>query len=136
MDDLVKKIQGMSLTRTDAEIAEYILANLNTIGFQTSTSLAEAIGVSDTSVIRFIRKLGFKGYADFRGEMNARAARQINQVQQDLSPGEKYARSRAQLKQDSLISDVGGLYLRESAKELCPAGSGNGGPSGGHPAQQ
>lgn len=44
MDDLVKKIQGMSLTRTDAEIAEYILANLNTIGFQTSTSLAEAIG--------------------------------------------------------------------------------------------
>lgn len=25
MDDLVKKIQGMSLTRTDAEIAEYIL---------------------------------------------------------------------------------------------------------------
>ena len=66
MDDLVKKIQGMSLTRTDAEIAEYILANLNTIGFQTSTSLAEAIGVSDTSVIRFIRKLGFKGYADFR----------------------------------------------------------------------
>lgn len=108
MDDLVKKIQGMSLTRTDAEIAEYILANLNTIGFQTSTSLAEAIGVSDTSVIRFIRKLGFKGYADFRGEMNARAARQINQVQQDLSPGEKYARSRAQLKQGSLISDVGG----------------------------
>lgn len=118
MDDLVKKIQGMSLTRTDAEIAEYILANLNTIGFQTSTSLAEAIGVSDTSVIRFIRKLGFKGYADFRGEMNARAARQINQVQQDLSPGEKYARSRAQLKQDSLISDVGGYTLENLQKSF------------------
>lgn len=118
MEDLVKKIQGMSLTRTDAEIAEYILAHLSTIGFQTSTSLAAAIGVSDTSVIRFIRKLGFKGYSDFRGEMNARAARQINQVQQDLSPGEKYARSRVQLKQDSLINDVGGYTLENLQKSF------------------
>lgn len=115
MEDLVKKIQGMSLTRTDAEIAEYILAHLSTIGFQTSTSLAEEIGVSDTSVIRFIRKLGFKGYADFRAEMNARAAKQINQAQ-DLSPGEKYVRSRAQLKQDRLIRDVGGYTLENLQK--------------------
>ena len=115
MEDLVKKLQGMSLTRTDADIAEYILAHLSTIGFQTSTSLAEEIGVSDTSVIRFIRKLGFKGYADFRAEMNARAAKQINQAQ-DLSPGEKYVRSRAQLKQDRLIRDVGGYTLENLQK--------------------
>ena len=57
MEDLVRKIQSMTLTRTDAEIAEYILAHLSTIGFQTSTTMAEEIGVSDTSVIRFIRKL-------------------------------------------------------------------------------
>ena len=50
--------------------------------------------------------------------MNARAARQINQVQQDLSPGEKYARSRAQLKQDSLISDVGGYTLENLQKSF------------------
>lgn len=78
----------MSLTRTDAEIAEYILAHFNTIGFQTSTTLAEAVGVSDTSVIRFIRKLGFKGYSEFRAEMNKRAARQIGQSEKGLSPGE------------------------------------------------
>ena len=80
MEDLVRKIQSMTLTRTDAEIAEYILAHLSTIGFQTSTTMAEEIGVSDTSVIRFIRKLGFKGYADFRSEMNARTARQIDRI--------------------------------------------------------
>lgn len=77
MEDLVRKIQSMTLTRTDAEIAEYILAHLSTIGFQTSTTMAEEIGVSDTSVIRFIRKLGFKGYADFRSEMNARPLMEI-----------------------------------------------------------
>ena len=106
MEELAKKIQSMTLTRTDVEIAEYILAHLSTIGFQTSTTLAEAIGVSDTSVIRFIRKLGFKGYSEFRSEMNARVAKQIAQAHKDLSPGEKYAKSLEKLNPSNLFNDV------------------------------
>ena len=116
MEDLVRKIQSMTLTRTDAEIAEYILAHLSTIGFQTSTTMAEEIGVSDTSVIRFIRKLGFKGYADFRSEMNARTARQIDRAQPDLNPGEKYLRTLEHLGSSSLISDVSQYTLNNLQK--------------------
>lgn len=116
VEDFVNKVQSMALTRMDATIAEYMLEHLNTIGFQTSTALAEAIGVSDTSIIRFIRKLGYKGYSEFRGEMNARAAEQINQTQGDLSPGEKYARSQEHLHQDSLIGDVSGYTLANLQK--------------------
>ena len=116
MEDLVRKIQSMTLTRTDAEIAEYILAHLSTIGFQTSTTMAEEIGVSDTSVIRFIRKLGFKGYADFRSEMNARTARQIDRAQPDLTPGEKYLRTLEHLGSSSLISDVSQYTLNNLKK--------------------
>lgn len=116
MEDLVRKIQSMTLTRTDAEIAEYILAHLSTIGFQTSTTMAEEIGVSDTSVIRFIRKLDFKGYADFRSEMNARTARQIDRAQPDLTPGEKYLRTLEHLGSSSLISDVSQYTLNNLQK--------------------
>ena len=116
MEDLVRKIQSMTLTRTDAEIAVYILAHLSTIGFQTSTTMAEEIGVSDTSVIRFIRKLGFKGYADFRSEMNARTARQIDRAQPDLTPGEKYLRTLEHLGSSSLISDVSQYTLNNLQK--------------------
>lgn len=116
MEELTKKIQSMALTRTDAEIAEYMLEHLSTIGFQTSTTLAEAVGVSDTSVIRFIRKLGFKGYADFRSEMNARTARQIDRAQPDLNPGEKYLRTLEHLGSDSLISDVSQYTLNNLRK--------------------
>ena len=116
MEDLVHKIQSMTLTRTDAEIAEYILAHLSTIGFQTSTTMAEEIGVSDTSVLRFIRKLGFKGYADFRSKMNARTARQIDRAQPDLNPGEKYLRTLEHLGSDSLISDVSQYTLNNLRK--------------------
>ena len=63
MEELAAKIQRLSLTHAERRIAEYILEHLDTIGLQTSTALAQDIGVSDTSIIRFIRKLGFKGYS-------------------------------------------------------------------------
>ena len=115
MEDLVRKIQSMTLTRTDAEIAEDILAHLSTIGFQTSTTMAEEIGVSDTSVIRFIRKLGFKGYADFRSEMNARTARQIDRAQPDLTPGEKYLRT---LEDQGMVEQIVDILLSSDRKYI------------------
>lgn len=118
MDDIVKKIQGMSLTKANAEIAEYMLEHLDTIGLQTSTALSDAIGVSDSSVIRFIRKLGFRGYGEFRAAMNARMTRQYEQSQTDLSPGEKFTRSRSRLNQDSLIHDVSRYTLSNLEKSL------------------
>lgn len=105
MNDLVSKIQKMAMTRTDSSIADYVLDHLDTVGFQTSTNLAMAVGVSDASVIRFIRKLGFGGYGEFRNAMNRRIAEQY-QSQKDLSPSEKYDFTRDSLHKDSLISDV------------------------------
>ncbi|MCI9566923.1 MAG: MurR/RpiR family transcriptional regulator [Lawsonibacter sp.] len=120
MDGLIAKIQTMSLTRTDASIAEYILEHIDTIGLQTSTALAEAIGVSDTSIIRFIRKLGFKGYADFRNEMAGRMAKQCDQSRQaaSLLSGEKYALTKDRLKKDSLIRDISDCTLDNLEKSF------------------
>jgi len=108
MDTMISKIKAMALTRTDAAIAEYILDNIDTVGLLTSTSLADNIGVSDTSIIRFIRKLGFKGYTDFRNEMVDRIAKQHYQSQQESSllTGEKYALTKGRLKKESIIHDV------------------------------
>lgn len=118
MEELIQKIQKLSLTRTDRGIAEYILEHLDTIGLQTSTTLAQEIGVSDSSVIRFIRKLGFKGYSEFRSEMNDRMARQYTMTQEDLSPGEKYEKTRGTLKQGSLVYDVGNYTLDNLQKSF------------------
>lgn len=106
MEEIASKIQHLSLTRSERRIAEYILEHLDTIGLQTSTALAQDIGVSDTSIIRFIRKLGFKGYSEFRSEMAGRLAQRCNQTQPGLSPGEKYIKSRESLHQNSMLQDV------------------------------
>ncbi len=115
MEELVTKIRRLSLTQTDRIIAEYILEHLDTIGLQTSTALARNIGVSDTSIIRFIRKLDFTGYAEFRSEMAGRIARHYDQA---LSPGEKYIKSRESLNRNSLIQDVQSYTLDNLQKSF------------------
>ena len=118
MEDLIKKIQKMSLSKTDTKIAAYVCDHLDTIGLQTSTAMAEKIGVSDTSVVRFVRKLGFKGYIDFRSAMKERILKKTKQERQGLSPMEKYAKSKELLKRDSLISDVSSYTLDNLEKSF------------------
>lgn len=115
MEELETKIRQLSLTQTDRTIAEYILDHLDTIGLQTSTALAQNMGVSDTSIIRFIRKLGFRGYSEFRSEMAGRIARQYDQ---GLSPGEKYLKSKGTLKRNCLIQDVQNYTLDNLQKSF------------------
>lgn len=55
-----------SMTKTEKQTANYCLANLSDFAFDTLDVVAEKIGVSTTSVIRFCRRLGFSGYKDFQ----------------------------------------------------------------------
>lgn len=106
MEDLIKKIQNMKLTKIDRVIADYILEHLDTMGLQTLTSVSMELGISDTSIIRFIRKLGFKGYAEFRQEMGDRMAKEYSKRKNGLLASEKLASTRESLKQESLVHDV------------------------------
>ena len=49
------------LTKSEARLARYILNNEAQIGLETGASLAAATQVSEITVSRFLRKLGFRG---------------------------------------------------------------------------
>lgn len=72
MESVVKRIEDMFLTKSETVIADFIIENLDTVGLLTSHKLAQAVDVSDTSVIRFVHKLGYPTYAQFRNDMNGR----------------------------------------------------------------
>lgn len=124
MEDVIKKIQNMSLSKTDRKIASYICEHIDTIGLNTSTAIADQIGVSDTSVVRFVRKLGFRGYMDFRIAMNDRILKKTNLAKLGLSPMEKYAKSKDLLRRDSLISDVSSYTFENLEKSFLALDSG------------
>lgn len=66
--DLRAKINSYfpSLTKTEQRVAQSVLDQSENLLFHSITELAEFSGVGETSVIRFCRKIGFKGYQEFR----------------------------------------------------------------------
>jgi len=55
-----------SLTKSEKKVADVVLKEPEAAVFYTITDLSEIADVGETSVIRFCRKLGFKGYQEFK----------------------------------------------------------------------
>jgi len=55
-----------SLTKAERRAARALLARYPTAGIETIALFAEGAGVSGPTILRFIGKLGFEGYGDFR----------------------------------------------------------------------
>ena len=66
MEQLRDLMKNAKLTKTSRIIGEYILDNETDACFMTSTEIAEKLEVSEASVIRFARALGYTGYMDFQ----------------------------------------------------------------------
>lgn len=89
---LEDKIKNVKLTKAERIVAEFILGNQSNICFLTATDVAQKTGVSDSSVIRFCRALGYKGYMHLQQDMQSQIVQQIGSLQGDLlSPLEKLA---------------------------------------------
>lgn len=106
METLEDRIQNILLTKTDKKIAEYILEHKDTMGIETVTMMAKNIGTSDTSIIRFLRNLGYKGFSDFKKKMADRMIQQYKESRENMSPGEKYVMSSGLLQSNNVITDV------------------------------
>ena len=78
-DHLRAAMSGM--TRTERQLASYMLGNFPLSGLGSVAAIAHAAGVSGPTVVRMVRKLGFSGYPEFRAqlheEMGARLASPI-----------------------------------------------------------
>lgn len=58
-----------SLTKSEQKIAQYVLVNSGEVEHFTVSELAQETEVAETTVIRFARKLNFKGYQDFKMQL-------------------------------------------------------------------
>lgn len=118
MESIIEKIKQMELSKVEVQIANYILQEIDTVGMMTSSSLAQAIGVSDTSVIRFIRRLGFAKYGDFRKQMNEQLTQRYEAKQNLQTPSAKYQLTKERLRQKDLIGRVSNWVLNNLENSL------------------
>ncbi len=54
------------LTNSEKKVAAFVLKNLENVIYYSITDLADKAGVGETTVLRFCRKIGLKGYQEFK----------------------------------------------------------------------
>lgn len=55
-----------NLTNTEKKVADYVLENMKNVVYMSITDLADACGVGESSIFRFCKSLGYKGYQEFK----------------------------------------------------------------------
>ena len=63
------------MSAIERRIADYILENAHLLRDYSSQQLANALGISQSSVVKFSQKLGFKGYPDLKYSIGDAIAR-------------------------------------------------------------
>jgi DNA-binding MurR/RpiR family transcriptional regulator len=74
---LVMRAEQGGLSAVERRIADYLLASGHLVRDQSSQQLAKVLDVSQSSVVKFAKRLGFRGYPDMKlsiSEALARAA--------------------------------------------------------------
>ncbi|KXL51942.1 HTH-type transcriptional regulator RpiR [Anaerotignum neopropionicum] len=103
-EELRAQLMGVKLTKKEKLISEFILDNFAESCFITSTEIAKRLHVSDSSVIRFTRTLGYSGFMDFQKSIRKTYTERINSVSDNITvPSERLKLSISKLGQSDIV---------------------------------
>jgi DNA-binding MurR/RpiR family transcriptional regulator len=69
----LRSVEGR-LTKSEARIAQWLTLNGQGLAMETGASIAAKTGVSEITVSRFLRRIGFRGMAELKAEIGSPAA--------------------------------------------------------------
>ncbi len=72
-------------TKTEKKIADYVMKNPTKVMFMSITELSDECGIAEASVHRFCRKVGAKGYQEFKMKLSLSTAGDKEASALDLS---------------------------------------------------
>jgi DNA-binding MurR/RpiR family transcriptional regulator len=77
MSSLIKiRAERDQMSAIERRIADFILENAQLLRDYSSQQLANSLGISQSSVVKFSQKLGFKGYPDLKVSVSEAVARE------------------------------------------------------------
>ena len=75
---LEERIKSTQLTKMEKKVATYFVENTSGICFMSGKDIALAMGISDTSVIRPCRSLGYRGFVELQNEQKALLSKYVD----------------------------------------------------------
>ena len=74
------------MSAIERRVADFLLENAHLLRDYSSQQLASALGISQSSVVKFSQKLGYKGYPDLKYSIVQAAARPDGEAAADIAP--------------------------------------------------
>jgi DNA-binding MurR/RpiR family transcriptional regulator len=93
-----------SMSAIERRIADFILDNAHLLRDYSSQQLASAIGVSQSSVVKFSQKLGFKGYPDLKYSLAHATARESESIAREPAQ-DAYALLENELRRNKMAAE-------------------------------
>ena len=90
---LISNIQAQyaRLSKGQKIIAQYILKNYDKVAFMTACKLGEAVGVSESTVVRFANALGYSGYPKLQEALQELIKNKLTTVQRVEMAHDQYS---------------------------------------------
>ncbi|MEM8681167.1 MAG: MurR/RpiR family transcriptional regulator, partial [Planctomycetota bacterium] len=85
------------LTPTERRIAEEVIKEPTLLAFGTVSDLAERVGTSRPSIVRFANKLGFDGYTDLQTQVRSGLSQQLSRPSDRIRNAPEPAREGARV---------------------------------------
>ena len=90
MSSFEERVKNAKLTKANRLIAEYCLNNLSSVAFQSAADLGACIGVSDVSIVRFARALGYNGFSELKRAWQDELLHHIDSGSDTINPVAKF----------------------------------------------
>ncbi|XAL98679.1 MurR/RpiR family transcriptional regulator [Phycisphaeraceae bacterium D3-23] len=123
ISDLVAQA-GSGLTPTERSIAEVVLREPTLLAFGTVSDLAQRVGTSRPSIVRFAHKLGLDGYTDLQERAQGEVSRQLTRPSDRIRRAEESddsVRATIESALDSVFALVDSKQLTALAKPMVSA---------------
>lgn len=88
-----QRIQETHLTKTGRKIADYFQKNKSVLAFQPLSVIATQLDISDISIVRFSRALGYDGFTDLKQHVQKELAAVIDGELEDVNTLAKFTAS-------------------------------------------
>lgn len=130
MDYLIKINQRMpEFTPSDKKIADFIVDNPKLLLDSNTQQLASMVETSQSAIIRFVKKIGYKGYVDLKLDIAKSLEADTNQIEDEVIRGGESTQTIVSKSKNNVLSAVKKTFallddevIENSIKYLVKAG--------------
>jgi len=89
------EINFETFTNTQKDLTNYLISNINNVAFFTADKIAEKVNSTPSSVIRFAKRIGYRGYPELQKDLQNLIIDKISVVE-ELETNKKFDSSKAE----------------------------------------